>query len=68
MNIENHNLSQLLEKSKSLINKLKEMEGNYDFRTVFVLASKTGFDYGGPNWTWEVKELEDIIKEIDLSK
>ena len=68
MSIENNNLSQLLEKSKNLINKLKEMEGNYDFRTVFVLASKNGFDYSGPNWTWEVKELEDLIKEIELSK
>ena len=34
MNIENNNLSQLLEKTKNLVNKLKEMEGNYDFRTV----------------------------------
>lgn len=68
MNIENNNLSQLLEKTKNLVNKLKEMEGNYDFRTVFVLSSKAGFDYGGPNWTWEVKELEDLIKEIELSK
>ncbi len=68
MNSKDYNFDQLLEKSNNLIKKLKEMEANYDFRTVFVLSSKAGFDYSGPNWTWELKELEDLVQDIELSK
>ena len=57
--------SDLLECSKNLLNKLKEIENNEQYKGVWAMNYIHGGRYDGPNYAKERDALEEIIKRLE---
>lgn len=57
--------SDLLEYSKNLLNKLKEIENNEQYKGVWAMNYIHGGRYDGPNYAKERDALEETIKRLE---
>lgn len=57
----NDKLDKLKSAARLLVEKLKQIDSDPTFNSIFVLAANRGQNYTGPSWGSELKELEKLL-------
>ena len=56
--------TELVEAAQNLVKKLKEIENDPGFNSMFMMAYVHGQEYTGPNWGAELETLEKVLEKI----